>query len=107
MKHLQTYYRSKLQELYETILQKNPSYSQNSYAKYLGVTTSYYSKMMSGKIGLSLNIADKITKKLNMSSEERKAFIFSVAEEHHWQSLYQIDTSYIRPDTLKFENVKL
>lgn len=99
MKNTTHQYRHTLKEIFVSIQERNPTYSQNSFAKYLGVTTSYYSKMMNGKIGLSLNIADKITKKLRMEPDERKAFIFSVAEEQHWHSLALIDESFKRPET--------
>jgi transcriptional regulator with XRE-family HTH domain len=94
MADLEAYYRLKLKEEYELRLQKKSSYSQNSFAKFLGMTSSYYSKLMKGKIILSLDLADKITKKLQLSQENRKSFILSVSEEHHCHALYLIDPTY-------------
>lgn len=93
MADLKAFYRIQLQKEYDERLNKNPRYSKNSFVKFLGITPSYYSKLMGGKILLSLELADKISKKLGLSSDLRRDFILSVADEQRCHALYLIDPS--------------
>ena len=61
------------------------------YARSLGVDGSYFSKLLSGKILLSLDLADNLAKKLKLSKEERTEFLLSAAEEQKCHALYLID----------------
>jgi plasmid maintenance system antidote protein VapI len=90
MADLDAYYRQVLNAELEKRVKKNPRYSKNAFAKFLGVSPAYLSKLNSGKILLSLDLADKMTKKLGLSPEERKELILSVAEEHTCHALYLI-----------------
>lgn len=90
MADLEAFYREMIQREYEKRVQKNPRYSKNAYAKFLGLSPAYYSKLMSGKIMISLDIADRITKKLKLGADERRASLLSVAEEQRCHALYLI-----------------
>ena len=93
MADLEATYRVRLSEEFKAKRSKNSRYSQNAYAKFLGLDTTYMSKLLKGKILLSLDLADQITKKLNLKEEERREFLFSVAEEQECHALYSIDPS--------------
>ncbi len=93
MANLKANYRVLLQDEYEKRAEVNSRFSQNSFANYLDVTPSYYSKLMNGKILLSLEVGDKITKKLNLNDEQRKKFLLSIADEQRCHALYLIDPS--------------
>ena len=57
----------------------------------LGMDNGFLSKLLSGKTMLSLDLADKITKRLKLNIEERKEFLLSAAEEQKCHALYLID----------------
>lgn len=76
----------------------NPRYSKNAYAKFLGVSAAYYSKLMAGKIMISLDLADSISKILKLSEKERKASLLSVVDEQRCHALYLIDPDYTECD---------
>jgi transcriptional regulator with XRE-family HTH domain len=84
-------------------MDKNPRYSRNAFARSLGVDPTYLSKLFSGSILLSLEIADKIAKRLNFDTETRARFLDSVAEEHKCHSLYSIDPSLTDCDPTEHE----
>ena len=94
MADLEAEYRIKIESEFISRKQRNTKYSRNAFAKFLGMTPSYYSKLQKGKIMLSLDLADKLTKKLKLSFDERKSFILSVSEEYQCHALYLIDPSY-------------
>lgn len=98
MANLKAFYRIQLQKEYEQRLSKNSRYSQNAFAKFLEITPSYYSKLMSGKILLSLDLAEQISKKLKLSSAMAKEFCISVADEQKCHALFLIDPSYTNCD---------
>lgn len=91
MADLNSFYRKSLHAELERRVERNPKYSRNAFAKFLGMTPSYFSKLMKGTILISLDIADKVTKKLKLSVEERRGFLLSVAEEQRCHALYLID----------------
>lgn len=103
MADLKAFYRLRLQEVFAERKGKNARFSQNAFAKALGVNATYYSKLMSGKILISLEIAERITKKLRLSPDDRKWFLLSVAEEQRCHALYLIDPSLTECDPNEFE----
>lgn len=101
MADLESDYRIKLEAEFASRVMKNSKYSRNAFAKFLGMTPSYYSKLQKGKIILSLDMADKMTKKLKLSADERRSFILSVSEEYQCHALYLIDPTYTDCDIKK------
>ena len=93
MADLEATYRKILEDVYDQKRKANPRYSRTSFARMLGVDPTYLSKLRSGKILLSLDIAEKITKKLNFSTEVRTSFLLSAADEQRCHALYLIDAS--------------
>ncbi len=93
MADLDAEYRQVLKAEYSARAAKNPRYSHTAFARFLGLDATYFSKLSSGSILLSLPLADSITRKLKLSSDCRAKFLLSVAEEHHCHSLYLIDPS--------------
>lgn len=93
MANLKALYRLKLDQEYQNRVGGNSRFSKNSFAKFLGLTPSYYSKMTNGKIILSLELGEQIVTKLNLSPKDREIFLHSIAEEQKCHSLYQIDPS--------------
>ena len=58
MANLKALYRLKLDEEYQSRLSLNSRFSKNSFAKFLGLPPSYYSKMTNGKISdIKLSLA--------------------------------------------------
>jgi transcriptional regulator with XRE-family HTH domain len=88
---LDAYYRITLKTTFEARSLRNPRYSQNAFAKSLGISSTYLSKLFKGNIRLSLEVADSISRRLDHSLAERKKFILSVAEEHRCHALYLLD----------------
>lgn len=93
MADLNADYRLILKREYQTRVLRNPRYSQNAFAKFLGIDSTYLSKLLKGKILLSLDLAEKITKKLDLAHEERRIFILSAADEQQCHALYLLDSS--------------
>ncbi len=93
MSDLEAHYRKVIKKHYDLKLKKNPRYSKNAYSKFLGISAAYYSKVMSGKLMMSLEVADKITRVLKLTFLERKKTLLSVAEEQRCHALYLIDPS--------------
>jgi len=93
MANLDSAHLNLLKEEYQRKVGKNPRYSKNSYARFLGINNTYLSKLLSGKILLSLDIAEKITKKLKLDGKTRAVFLLSAADELKCHSLYRIDSS--------------
>lgn len=91
MADLDARYRSILSEQFELRAKRNPRFSKNAFAKALGLDRTYYSKLSSGKILLSLDLADQVTKKLKLSPKVRAEFLMSAAEEQRCHALYLID----------------
>jgi transcriptional regulator with XRE-family HTH domain len=91
-------YRILINKEFKRRCEKNLRYSQNAFAKYLGLNSTYMSKLLKGKILLSLNLAERIMKKLNLSESEEKEFLLSVAEEQKCHALYLINPSLTECD---------
>ena len=98
MADLSAIYRVRLSEEFKRRSAKNTRYSQSAFSKFLGLDTTYLSKLLKGKLLLSLDLADKIANKLNLDSEERKGFLLSVAEEQKCHALYLVDPSLTECD---------
>ncbi|MCX6124209.1 MAG: helix-turn-helix domain-containing protein [Proteobacteria bacterium] len=91
MADLEAEYRVTLKRHFDLKISKNKRYSLRSFAKFLGVDPTYLSKLFSGKLLLSLDSADRITKKLKLEGKERATFLLSAAEEQKCHALYLID----------------
>jgi transcriptional regulator with XRE-family HTH domain len=98
MADLNAAYRILVSEEFKRRCAKNSRYSQSAFAKSLGIDTTYMSKLLTGKILLSLDLAEQITKKLNLSREKKREFLLSVAEEQKCHALYLIDPSLTECD---------
>ena len=77
---------------------KNARYSLRGYARALGVDVGFLSKLLSGKALLSLDLADRVAKKLKITGELRAEFLMSAAEEQRCHALYLIDPSLTECD---------
>lgn len=93
MADLEAEYRLTLKRHFDLKISKNKRYSLRSFARFLGVDPTYLSKLLSGKLLLSLDTADRMTKKLKVEGEERTTFLLSAAEEQKCHALYLIDPS--------------
>lgn len=98
MADIESFYRTIILNEYEKRAKVNPRYSRNSFCKFLGMSPAYFSKLILGKIMMSLDIADKISKKLNLSSGDREKILLSVAEEYRCHALYLIDPDLTQCD---------
>lgn len=65
----------------------NPSYSLRAFAKKLGVASGALSEILSHKRRLSFKWAEKIIESLQLDSEEKEAFLTSVALDHEMSNL--------------------
>ena len=84
-------YRQLLKSEFLARRSSNRSYSQNAFARFLRLDPTYLSKLMRGKILLSLDLADGITRRLKLSPDRRRDFILSAAEEQRCHALYLLD----------------
>ena len=89
----QAFYRTYLKQELERRKTKNARYSLRAFAKSLSIDNGQFSKIISGKVLLSVDLADKISKKLKLSGEERTKYLVSAAEEQKCYLLYAVDPS--------------
>ncbi len=61
--------------------ERNPRYSLRAFSRSVGVDIGVLSRALSDKRTLSFPVAERITTALNLTSEERKFFFDSLAEE--------------------------
>lgn len=78
----ETNYRRILRSQLEIRCRKNKRFSQNAFAKFLGLRPSRLTEILSGKQGLSLRWAREISKKLNFNYAEENHFCTLVLAEH-------------------------
>ena len=101
MADLSADYRTILSSEFQTRHEKNTRYSLRAFALSLGVDASFLSKIKSGKLMLSVDVAAAMAKKLKLNSEMRKQFIMSAAEEQKCHALYLIDPNLTDCDPAK------
>jgi uncharacterized protein (TIGR02147 family) len=58
---------------------RNPRYSLRAYSKSLGCDPSALSRILNGKQEISVRLARSLSKKINLSEDERRSFLASVA----------------------------
>lgn len=68
-------YQELLREQYIQKRKKNPQFSLRAFAKQLGLTPGGMSRLMNGKMELSVNRAMEISEKLGLTEEETDTFI--------------------------------
>lgn len=98
MADLDTDYRIILNHEFTTRKAKNSKYSKRAFAKFLSVDNGFLSKLLSGKVMLSLDLAESFCKKLKLDDEQRTKFILSAAEEQKCHALYLLDPSLAECD---------
>lgn len=75
-------YREYLKREFEVRTRRNPSYSLRAYARDIGMSPSKVSECLRGLRGISPLLARKLARKLDLSSQESKAFVAMVESEH-------------------------
>lgn len=75
-------YREILLKKYEDKKVKNRRYSLRAFARDIGLSSSRFSEILNGKIGISLNKAIQIANKLNLDDHEKSLFTDLVEVEH-------------------------
>ncbi len=75
-------YRDILKHALGERCQRNPRYSLRAFARDLQLNPAHLSEVLNGKKGLSLNIAQAISKILGFSPEEKKVFCALVESQH-------------------------
>jgi transcriptional regulator with XRE-family HTH domain len=98
MADLEAYYRERLKSELDKRKRSNPRYSIRAFARAINLDNGYLSKLLSGKVMLSLDLADQITKRLQLSKEERAEFIVSAIEEQKCHALYLLDAELTECD---------
>ena len=101
MADLNADYRKILSTEFQVRNEKNTRYSLRAFALLLGVDASFLSKINSGKLMLSVDVAASMAKKLKLNDEMRKQFIMSAAEEQKCHALYLIDPNLTDCDPSK------
>ncbi len=101
MADLNAEYRMILNSEFKIRKEKNARYSLRAFALLLGVDASYLSKINSGKLMLSVDVAASMAKKLKLNEEIRKQFILSAAEEQRCHAVYLIDPNLTDCDPSK------
>ena len=61
---------------------KNPLFSNNSFAKYLGISPTYLSLVLKGQRPITRKLAKKVESNLKFSAEEKKYFNLLLELEH-------------------------
>ena len=93
MSDMSAEYRKILEDQFSSKKEKNHRYSLRAFAKLLNVDVSYLSKLRSGKLILSVDLAAYFADRLRLPVDLRKEFILSAAEEQKCHALYLIDPS--------------
>lgn len=91
MADLNADYRLILKAELEKRKNKNSRYSLRAFARLLGVDVGYLSKLNSGKLILSVDLAGKISARLKLNPEQRALLIRSAAEEQSCHAVYLLD----------------
>jgi transcriptional regulator with XRE-family HTH domain len=91
MADLKAFYRVYLKTEFQNRSRKNTRYSLRAFAKSLAIDNGQLSKILSGNILLSVDLAAKIAEKLHLSGSARADFLISAAEEQKCHALYLID----------------
>ncbi len=84
-------YRAILYSELSTRKLKNSRYSLRAFSKHLEIDPSYLSKLIAGKLIVSVDLADSLAKKLNLCNDQYTQFVLSAAEENKCQSLYEVN----------------
>jgi len=79
---VQNLYVEILEETHTKINIENPAFSMNAFARLLSVSPSQLNEILKGKCGLSVNKAEKIVDKLQLSPSKKKLFLLSVKAKH-------------------------
>ncbi len=93
MADMDAFYRDHLGKELARRKEKNTRYSLRAFAKNLKIDNGQLSKILSGKALLSVDLADKLAKRLKIIGEDRVSFLKSAAEEQKCHLLYLIDPS--------------
>ena len=81
-KALPSDYRRVLQDCMVKRISLNPKYSLRAFARDIGVSPGQLSSVLNRKRGISPKKAARVFEFLNLSTEERKALLLQVAQEH-------------------------
>ncbi len=84
--------------------QKNASYSLRAFAKQLGVSAAGLSKVMSGKMPLSLSFIEKIGDKLKLSEEQVQSHQITLLSEKKGLNTREKEFEFIEQE--RFEIIK-
>jgi transcriptional regulator with XRE-family HTH domain len=98
MADLDAFYRVYLRNELGARKSRNPRYSVRSFARALGVDNGYLSKLLSGKLLLSLDLAERLVERLKLEGGDRRQFYLSAAEEQQCHALYLIDPTLTNCD---------
>ncbi len=93
MPDLEASYRSILAREFKAKQAKNKRFSLRAFANLLKCDPTQMSKILSGKLILSVDMAGAFAKTLKLSEEDRKNFILSAAEEQKCRALSLVDRS--------------
>ena len=91
MADLTARYRTILKDEFVEKTRVNPKFTQSAFARYLGLDRTYFSKLTAGKILLSLDVAERLTRRLKLKDPVRAEFLLSAADEQRCHALYLID----------------
>jgi uncharacterized protein (TIGR02147 family) len=84
------FYRSCIQSELDRRIQKNHSYSLRAFARALRLEPGALSQFLSGKRIPSLKASQKILQALDLSVEDRKAFLSSLVKRHQARGLKRL-----------------
>jgi transcriptional regulator with XRE-family HTH domain len=102
MADLEADYRLILKDQFQKRKSKRPRFSLRSFARFLSVDPTFLSKILSGKLLLSVDTAAKIAQRLELPEADRKSFLISAAEEQRCHALYLVDPT-LTPCDPRFE----
>lgn len=74
--------RELLQEALSERMASNPSYSMRAFARDIALSSQQLSNVLSGQRGISSEMAEKISKRLSMSSQQKDLFCWGAIAHH-------------------------
>lgn len=95
--------RELLVDQIEEKISMNPNYSANAFARDIGVSKAYLSLMLNGRRKITLKLAEKISKKLNLTPKEKEFFLclcrIDQSRDEHTKECYRAELKKIKKES--------
>src|SRR4051812_43989704 len=88
------FYQKCLREDLQRRCERNPRYSVRAFARALGIDVGTVSKLLSGKQMPSMKLAKRLLAVIELSAEDERAFLSSLAESQKARKLQRVSSAF-------------